>query len=122
MEREGRPSSRGVLSHQWATKYRAVLQLFGLLVVGLAPEYPRVISPSPVMQVFAAHAHAAIARERKKAQPRQVPGIPADSRWRPRSRAAPAGRPSSDPLKTEYRPAGRPAGGLDDVHDSTPRN
>lgn len=40
----------------------------------------------------------------------------------PRSRAAPAGRPSSDPLKTEYRPAGRPAGGLDDEHDSTPRN
>ena len=33
----------------------------------------------------------------------------------------PAG-PSSDPLKTDYRPAGRPAGGLDDEHDSTPRN
>jgi hypothetical protein len=34
----------------------------------------------------------------------------------------PAGRPASDPPKTEYRLAGRPAGGLDDEHDSTPRN
>ena len=51
-----------------------------------------------------------------------MPGIPAILAGGPRSRAAPAGRPSSDPLKTEYRPAGRPAGGLDDEHDSTPRN
>ena len=95
---------------------------FSALVVGLAPEYPRVISPSPVMQVFAAN--AAIARVRKKAKHshgkcRESPRILAG--W-PRSRAAPAGRPSSDPLKTEYRSAGRPAGGLDDEHDSTPRN
>jgi hypothetical protein len=30
-------------------------------------------------------------------------------------------RPASDPPKTEYLLAGRPAGGLDDEHDSTPR-
>jgi hypothetical protein len=35
---------------------------------------------------------------------------------------SPADRPASDPPKTEYRLAGRPAGGLDDEHDSTPRN
>ena len=35
----------------------------------------------------------------------------------------PPGRPSRKrPSKTEYRLAGRPAGGLDDEHDSTPRN
>jgi len=74
------------------------------------------------MQVFAAHAHAAIARERKKdshGKCREFPLILAGGPVRVPPR--PAG-PSSDPLKTEYRPAGRPAGGLDDEHDSTPRN
>jgi hypothetical protein len=51
-----------------------------------------------------------------------VPGIPAKSRWRAPSACRPADRPASDPSKTEYRLAGRPAGGLDDEHDSTPRN
>ena len=51
-----------------------------------------------------------------------MPGIPAKSRWRAPSACRPADRPASDPSKTEYRLAGRPAGGLDDEHDSTPRN
>ena len=51
-----------------------------------------------------------------------MPGIPAKPHWRAPSACRPAGRPASDPSKTEYRLAGRPAGGLDDEHDSTPRN
>ena len=38
---------------------------FGFLVVGLAPEYPRVISPSPVMQVFAARTRRYRARAKE---------------------------------------------------------
>lgn len=51
-----------------------------------------------------------------------MPGIPAKSRWRAPFPCRPAGRPASDPPKTKYRLAGQPAGGLDDEHDSTPRN
>jgi hypothetical protein len=93
---------------------------FGFLVVGLVPEYPRVISPSPVMQVFAAH--VAIARERRKHSHGKCREFPPNLAGEPRPRAALAGRPASDPPTTEYRLAGRPAGGLDDEHDSTPRD
>jgi hypothetical protein len=60
---------------------------FGFLVVGLAPEYPRVISPSPVIQVFAAH--AAIARERRKHSHGKCREFPPNLAGEPRSRAAP---------------------------------
>jgi len=71
------------------------------------------------MQALAAH--AAIARKRRKhshGKCREFPPISLESPVR----VPPTGRPASDPSKTEYRLAGRPAGGLDDEHDSTPRN
>ena len=71
------------------------------------------------MQVFAAH--AAIARERRKHSHGKCREFPPNLTGEPRPRAA--RRPSRKrPSKTEYRLAGRPAGGLDDEHDSTPRN
>src|SRR5262249_22959945 len=84
---------------------------FGFLVVGLVPKYPRVISLSRVIQVFAAH--VAIVRRRKKHCHGKCREFPPSIAGEPRSRAAPAGRPASDPPKAEYRLAGRPAGGLD---------
>ena len=72
---------------------------------------PRVISPSPVVQVFAAH--AAIARERKHSHGK-CREFPPNLAGEPRSRAA-----SKPPLQATrprpmYRLAGQPAGGLDD--------
>jgi len=68
---------------------------------------------SPVMRVLAAH--AAIARERKKVQPRQAPGIPANSRGspfacrpRPAVLQATRSRPSIGWL-ADHRKAGRRA-------------
>ena len=83
-------------------------------------EYPAGNQSCPVMQAFAAHA-LSCASERKysRGKCREFPPFLARG---PVRVPPPAGRPASDPLKTEYRLAGRPAGGLDDEHDSTPRN
>jgi len=70
------------------------------------------------MQVFAAH--AAIARERRKHTHGKCREFPPNLAGEPRSRAAPPA--ALQATKTKYRLAGRPAGGLDDEHDSTPRN
>jgi hypothetical protein len=70
------------------------------------------------MQVFAAHALSRASEESTAtASAGNSRQISLESPVR-----VPPGRPASDPSKTEYRLAGRPAGGLDDEHDSTPRN
>ena len=60
---------------------------FGFLVVALVAEYLRVISPSPVIQVFAAH--AAIALELRKHSHGKCREFPPNLAGEPRSRAAP---------------------------------
>ena len=72
------------------------------------------------MQVFAAH--AAIARERRKHSHGKCREFPPNLAGEPRPRAARPAAPQATRPTTEYRLAGRPAGGLDDEHDSTPRN
>ena len=71
------------------------------------------------MQVFAAH--AAI-RASEESTATASAGNSRQISLESPVRVPSAGRPASDPSKTEYRLAGRPAGGLDDEHDSTPRN
>jgi hypothetical protein len=66
-------------------------------------------------------AHAAIARERRSTATASAGYFPPISLESP-VRVPPGRPPRKRPVKTEFRLAGRPAGGLDDEHDSTPRN
>src|SRR5690349_13657111 len=72
---------------------------FRLLGCRASTDYPRVISPSPVMQVFAAH--AAIARERRKHSHGKCREFPPNLTGEPRPRAA---RPAV-PQATRPRPS-----------------